>query len=344
MWTKTYSALKESKMSLQVMPDPFDWDALNRWVDEQALDKTLLSQLRDLAAREPGVAQTALRAVGRALNSVLRIGSYGKFVECPWNELVELYSEQVIRSQRFDASPEAAKDSEALPYSGKAFTTVLRQHSQNPCTTVTVRRRVEVIRGLCRPEEPVLVLGDDDFLSIALAEAGYRDITALDIDASLIKRLDDEATRRGVTIQARVQDFLAPLPDGLVRPYRVAVFDPMCTVEGVRFFTEAALRLTGGCLETTFFLNTHLMSLLRPGLAELKADLSAKGLEVTSFYPAFNVYPVAPGTRRLLRALLDVMNVLFIHSPALRSKEAAVRWFVSDAMLLHRTATKDAAP
>jgi hypothetical protein len=266
------------------------------------------------------------------LNSVLRIGSYGKFVECPWNELVELYSEQVVRSQRFDASPEAAKASEALPFSGEAFTTVLRRHSQNPCTTVTVRRRVEILRGLCRLEEPVLVLGDDDFLSVALAEAGYGDVTALDIDATLIRKLNDEATRRGLTIKAQVQDFLAPLPDGLVRPYRVAVFDPMCTVEGVRFFTEAALRLTGDSPETTYFLNTHLMSLLRPGLAELKAFLEDKDLEVSSFYPAFNVYPVAPGTRRLLRLLLDLMNGLFFHSPALRSETAAVRWFVSDAM------------
>jgi hypothetical protein len=325
-------------MPAPVSLDPFSWESLNQCADEQALDRTLLSQLRALGAQNPGMAQTFFRAVGKALNSVLRIGSYGKFVECPWNELVELYSEQVVRSQRFNASPEAGKSSDVIPFSGKAFTTVLRKHSQQPCTTVTVRRRVEVVRGLCALDEPILVLGDDDFLSLALAEAGYKDVTTLDIDPSLIRKLSDEAKRRGVTIKARTQDLLAPLPTDLVRPYRVAVFDPMCTVEGVRFFTEAAVRLSGGNQETVFFLNTHLMSLLRPGLGELKGFMSAQGFEVSAFYPAFNVYPVSSGAQRLLRILLTVLNGLFFRSPALRSKDAVVKWFVSDAMLLrHKT-------
>ena len=321
-------------MPTPVSLDPFNWESLNQCADEQAMDRPLLAQLRVLASQNPGVAQTFFRAVGKSLNSVLRIGSYRKFVECPWNELVELYGEQVIRSQRFDASPEAGKSSDVIPFSGKAFTTVIRKHSQQPCTTVTVRRRVEVVRGLCALDEPILVLGDDDFLSLALAEAGYQDVTTLDIDASLIQKLNDEAKRRGVTIKARVQDLLAPLPSDLVRPYRVAVFDPMCTVEGVRFFTEAAIRLSGGNQDTVFFLNTHLMSLLKPGLVELKGFMTAQGFEVDAFYPAFNVYPVSSGAQRLLRALLIVLNGLFFRSPALRSKAAVIKWFVSDAMLL----------
>jgi hypothetical protein len=321
-------------MPTPVSLDPFSWESLNQCADEQAMDRLLLAQLRALAAQNPGVAQTFFRAVGKSLNSVLRIGSYGKFVKCPWNELVELYSEQVIRSQRFDASPESGKSSDVIPFSGKAFTTVIRKHSQQPCTTVTVRRRVEVVRGLCALDEPILVLGDDDFLSLALAEAGYKDVTTLDIDASLIQKLNDEAKRRGVVIKARTQDLLAPLPSDLVRPYRVAVFDPMCTVEGVRFFTEAAIRLSGGNQETVFFLNTHLMSLLRPGLSELKEFMSSQGFEVDAFYPAFNVYPVSSGAQRLLRALLSILNGLFFRNPALRSKAAVVKWFVSDAMLL----------
>jgi hypothetical protein len=319
---------------LPATTDPFRWESLNAWVDENAPDPLLLEQLRLLASRPPGSAQTALRAFGRALNSFLHIGSYGKFVECPWNELVELYSEQVVRSRRFCDSPEASVPGEALPFSGEAFTTIIRQHSQNPCTTVTVRRRVEKIRSLCKPEEPILVLGDDDFLSVALAEAGYRDVTALDIDRSLIRRLEQEAIRRGVVLKARVQDFLAPLPEELNHPYRLVVFDPMCTVEGVRFFMDAAIRLSAGNKDTCFFLHTHLMSLLRPGLQELRQDIENRGLEVTAFYPAFNVYPVAPGTQRLLKVLLGIMNGLFLKSPALRSKDAVVQWFVSDALIL----------
>jgi predicted methyltransferase len=190
------------------------------------------------------------------------------------------------------------------------------------------------VRALCPPYKPVLVLGDDDFLSLALLESGYRDVTALDIDADLIRRLDDEAKRRGLSLKARVQDFTAALASDLQKPYHLVVFDPMCTVEGVRFFTDAALHFSERDPGAVLFLHTHLMSLLRPGLVELKAYLEKQGLEPTAFYPAFNVYPVAPGAQKLLGALLRVLNGLFLRSPALRGDEAVVRWFVSDALVL----------
>jgi len=316
--------------------DPFSWESLNQWVDDQAPDRERLSQFRILAIRPPGTAQTALRAFGRALNLVLQIGSYGEFLECPWKELVDLYAEQAVRSRLFDLSPEVSVPAEALPYSGEAFETVVRRHNQNPCTAVTVRRRVAVVRTLCPPERPVLVLGDDDFLSVALLEAGYRDVTTLDIDPGLIRRLDLEAKRRGLKLKAQAQDFTAPLSSDLQKPYHLVVFDPMCTVEGVRFFTEAALHFSDRDPGAIFFLHTHLMSLLRPGLSELKGYLDGQGLELNAFYPAFNVYPVAPGARKLLGFLLRVLNV-FLRSPALRGDEAVVKWFVSDALVLkHR--------
>lgn len=317
--------------------DPFSWESLNAWVEANAPDREWLAAMRRLGAQPPGAGQKALRAAGKALNTVLRIGSYGKFVECPWSELVDLYAEQVVRSRRFNDSPEASSP-DALPFSGEAFTTVVRPHSQNPCTGVTVRRRLEKVRAGCGPDDPILVLGDDDFLSVALAEAGFRNVIALDIDAKLIARLQAEAARRGVTLKARVQDFLKPLPDDLDHPYRLVVFDPMCTVEGVRFFLDAALKLSKGRADTRFFLNTHLMSLLRPGLSALRSDLEARGLEVESFHPAFNVYPVAPGTQRLLGWLLGAVNGCFFHEEALRHPDAVIRWFVSDALVLRRKA------
>ncbi len=315
---------------------PFRWEDLNRWVDDHSVDPELLAHFRGLAARKPGAAQAAFRALGRGMNTLLRIGSYDEFLRCPWNELVELYAEQVVRSQRYDRSPEARTLGGEVPLSGKAFEAVIRTNHQHPCTGATVHRRVEAVRRLCPPDAPVLVLGDDDWLSLALAEAGYGDVTTLDIDAKLIGRLDAEAKRRGVALKARVQDFTGPLAPDMARPYHLAVFDPMCTVEGVKFFTEAALHLSNGSPDTTLFLNTHLMSLLRPGLAELRRFLDGKGLEVAEFHPAFNVYPVSPGTRKMLRILLETLNGTFLRSPALRAGDSVVKWFVSDAMVLRR--------
>jgi hypothetical protein len=64
-----------------------------------------------------------------------------------------------------------------------------------------------------------------------------------------------------------------------------------------------------------FFLNTHLMSLLRPGLGELKGFMSAQGFEVSAFYPAFNVYPVSSGAQRLVEDFIDRPERVILQEP-----------------------------
>lgn len=97
---------------------------------------------------------------------------------------------------------------------------------QTYCTPEAgIARCLHVKRGV-PPGGRILLVGDDDLLSLPLAAMGF-DVTTLDIDALVIGFLARAAVDEGLKIDARVHDVLAPLDASLIGRFDAVFTDPM---------------------------------------------------------------------------------------------------------------------
>lgn len=157
------------------------------------------------------------------------------------------------------------------------------RYEQQPCTLATTLARAARIRQRLPQKGRVLVLGDDDLVSLALEDA-----EVLEIDGALVAYLEDQ----GVPVFPC--DLTRGLPEAFRGRYRAVVTDPMYEARGMACFVRCcsqALR-PGGWL----FLSTC-PDLLEdaPGLFRL---LRAEGFRREAHRPRFNRYPFPEEPRR----------------------------------------------
>lgn len=101
-------------------------------------------------------------------------------------------------------------------------------HAQFHVDAASSLRRAAVVRRLLdRAPGPVLALGDDDALSIALLLMDVPEVFAIDIDESLLGFLDEAARSIGKRLVGhRVDLFDDPVPESLRECFSIVVTDP----------------------------------------------------------------------------------------------------------------------
>jgi N4-bis(aminopropyl)spermidine synthase len=168
---------------------------------------------------------------------------------------------------------------------------------QSHCTPETNLRRVALMyeQGALAGKH-VLVLGDDDSVSAAVAIAGKvlspngwlaRRVVALDTDERILTHLRDIAVAEGVLIGLVRHDVRVPLPEDLEGEFDTVSTDPPYTLPGLRLFLSRALeavRPEGGRIYLHF---GH-----RPPdeLLEVQRTISEMGLVIEQIVPNFNEY------------------------------------------------------
>jgi len=168
---------------------------------------------------------------------------------------------------------------------------------QTHCTVDTKLRRVlRMHEAGALAGQRVIVLGDDDLISLAIAAfaarpaaaARPRRLTVVDCDPDLLAYLGERAAASGVPVELIEHDLRQPLPAGLAGAFDVACTDPPYTVAGAELFLSRAVSaLADGPGSHVFFS----FGARRPEetlrVQRLIADL---GLTVRSLVPAFNSY------------------------------------------------------
>jgi predicted methyltransferase len=168
---------------------------------------------------------------------------------------------------------------------------------QTHCTVDTKLRRVlRMHEAGALAGQRVIVLGDDDLISLAIAAfaalpvtaARPRRLTVVDCDPDLLGYLGEQAAAGEVPVDLIEHDLRQPLPAGLAGGFDVACTDPPYTPAGAELFlSRAVAALTGDTGRHVFFS----FGARRPEetlrTQRLIADL---GLTVRSLVPGFNTY------------------------------------------------------
>lgn len=168
----------------------------------------------------------------------------------------------------------------------------------DPASTL---RRAELVRAhLARHPGPVLAVGDDDAVTLALALMGARDLFAVDIDERVLSFLADAAARAGAAIETRRVDVLAePVPVELRRRCAAVIADPVRSLEptlGFLLFGAAALRRDAP--SRLFWADHPDWSFEHAEVAEALAQV---GLRVVETHEDLHAYPLDEAALDLAR-------------------------------------------
>ena len=168
---------------------------------------------------------------------------------------------------------------------------------QTHCTVDTkIRRVLRMHEAGALAGQRVIVLGDDDLISLAIAAfaalpaaaAAPRRLAVVDCDPDVLGYLGERAAAGRVPVELVEHDLRQPLPAGLLGAFDVACTDPPYTAAGAELFlSRAVAALAGGAGRHVFFS----FGARRPDetlrTQRLIADL---GLTVRSLVPGFNSY------------------------------------------------------
>jgi hypothetical protein len=185
---------------------------------------------------------------------------------------------------------------------------------QLPCTPHTTVKRAELIRSYATTASRILCLGDDDFVSVALAWLLPNEITVLDLDPDVLSLIEATAAQHHLRIRCRRADLRRPIPEDLREAYDIVITDPIYAVPEMVLFLSAA----AACLRkrpTSYLFTGGSRALAGRSWAQIEEWATAHRLTLEAFFPGFNAYPK---TRRV-QILLGVVERLFIRSPLVRA-------------------------
>lgn len=167
---------------------------------------------------------------------------------------------------------------------------------QTHCTAATKLRRALMLRDLgALDATSVLLLGDDDLTSVAIAllaehlgERPPRDLVVIDVDPAVLDVADRRLSTTSIRYEVVRHDLRDGLPAALAGRFDVAFTDPPYTVEGARLMVSRAVE----ALQPGPSRQVHLAFGPKDPdtAAAVQRDLVAMGLVLRRLTPSFNQY------------------------------------------------------
>jgi len=168
---------------------------------------------------------------------------------------------------------------------------------QTHCTVDTkIRRVLRMHEAGALIGRRILLLGDDDLISVAIAAfagtgglaAGVERLAVVDSDPDVLAWAGDQIAGTGVDAELVEHDLRRPLPGGLASGFDVVCTDPPYTVAGAELFlSRAAAALAPGPGRHVFFS----FGARRPDETLRAQELIASmGLAIRGLWPGFNEY------------------------------------------------------
>ncbi|MEU2302486.1 GNAT family N-acetyltransferase [Streptomyces antibioticus] len=188
---------------------------------------------------------------------------------------------------------EAVRRLRALMESGPAADMAI---DQSHCTAETkVRRVLALLTAGALPGGSLLLIGDDDLVSLAVAVVGdvlggpiVDKVTVVDISPEILDYIQKVSAGLGTRVETVRHDLRQPLPATLHDQHDVAMTDPPYTPEGARLFLSRAVEgLRPGPAHSVFF---SFGGKSPDEMLEVQREIMALGLVTNGYIRNFNEY------------------------------------------------------
>jgi len=155
----------------------------------------------------------------------------------------------------------------------------------------TVRRFVYLFARGDLHEKQLLLLGDDDLLSVPVAMSRVaRSVQVLDIDKHLLSYVATIAARNGLDIETHKYDVRKALPLSLRGHADVVITDPPYTTAGIDMFLARACQALQNRIGSVCYLSYSPMDLELGDIWHVQRTISRTGFIITDKVPNFNFY------------------------------------------------------
>jgi predicted methyltransferase len=168
---------------------------------------------------------------------------------------------------------------------------------QTHCTVATkLNRIVRMHAAHALAGQRILLLGDDDLISLAIAAfaawSGHADVirrlAVIDSDPDVLAWIGQQSARSGVSVDLIEHDLRQPLPAGLAEGFDVVLTDPPYTIAGAELFLSRAVAALAPQPGRHVFFS---FGARRPEeTAAVQLAIAQMGLAVRSLTPNFNEY------------------------------------------------------
>jgi N4-bis(aminopropyl)spermidine synthase len=172
-------------------------------------------------------------------------------------------------------------------YEGQKIAGFLRRFNQLPCTLATRRARADLLSGRDLESSRILILGDDDLLSVELSKRGFKQVAVADCDPVLLDRIRRETADCATSPRIILADFHRL--DQLKEVADVVILDPPYSTEGATAFLNLAVSLAAPQATMYMMVNPHVLG---AAYQELNAKAVQSGFRLTARREGFNAYPI----------------------------------------------------
>ncbi|RZA23703.1 MAG: putative methyltransferase [Proteobacteria bacterium] len=181
-----------------------------------------------------------------------------------------------------------------------------RQNFQLPCSVETRRHRADWIARRVGIHSRIVVLGDDDYLSVELCMRGFRHLEVADCDPLVlgnIKKLTRAKPCYPLSFEGDFQDetFLKDRSPDLI------CIDPPYNSRWARIFIRQAMRTAGRKQNVILMMMVNQKCFSDVDLQEINRELSEYGFVLKETVEGFNSYPMRGLSKFFLRMGINIL-------------------------------------
>jgi len=208
---------------------------------------------------------------------------------------------------------------------------ISNRYNQLPCTQDSRLKRAALLEAEGLKDGGVLLLGDDDLLSVELCRRGFRRVIVADCDEALLEQI--RAETRGLTCKPEIVCADFSLGFTTAEPVDAVVLDPPYNAPAIKIFMDVALRNVARSPRCRVYAMYNPDALPAKAQDEVISHMEEGGFELKRHIAHFNAYRLAPLDVRLLR----LAGAFFLGRARLAALGAEVYYasdcyeFISDA-------------
>ena len=253
----------------------------------------------------------------KTFSSYLKDGAFDKLTLASWRDLILFFAAQTALVQKHQVTQKNI-------YS----TTINRNFNQLPCTEQTLQNRVKSICARVSPEKKILILGDDDYVSLELYKKGYQNIVVIDIDKQVINKI-----KKNSSLKCFVHDLQQPIQEIFIDHYDFITFDCPYSLKGFLLFFLASLKINTNPAPQ-YLVNMSLLW-LHNDYSSFLNELSNYQFKISDYELGANAYPTTKTMNSSYRAGKFLLK-LFIDKKYHPLYPENLKFLSSDALWLEK--------